>query len=242
MIGTQSKRFAMQHDIELTELRKHGTSNTTSRSTTTQIPLVTQSFHSDAKLGTATATRLTRAEGPRSINFPAKVLSTSRNKFARQALHVTCFFGIMTVVYEAVSLIPPFTTQVIASEALTLQASSSEEEIGLAKLAVVYDFLQECTDRKVRSNELAFKAMRGQHLVRGLIKIFRVKIYHSVQIVKSTGRKHPKRLQISISIWKTCRLRCRKHCRLAHLLESVVRLQLVYSLPSFLQRLYPHQI
>jgi hypothetical protein len=64
---------------------------------------------------------------------------------ARRVFHATLVFGVLTLVYETVSLLPAFDASSSATKGVVLQAKSEAD----SRQALEYSFLQECENRKV---------------------------------------------------------------------------------------------
>jgi len=85
----------------------------------------------------------------RTIEKPILGAATARdimsNKIARRTLKTTIILGIFTVLYYCTSLVPSFQTANAAVQTLQLQKESGDE----SAQALAFQFLKECTNRKV---------------------------------------------------------------------------------------------
>lgn len=92
----------------------------------------------------ADAARFIPVESARNWPLRAQVRSILRNGVARRTLHVTVLFGIVTIIYQGISLIPSFGgIEYLARSDVT------------SRQTVAYAFLQECANHKVRTRTTA---------------------------------------------------------------------------------------
>lgn len=93
------------------------------------------------------ATKLSKAN---TLNRGRSIRSHLHNllnkRVARRTFHALLVFGTVTLVYQAISLIPAFQSAMSAAQALKLQGDTGTD----GRQTLAYGFLQECANRKVR--------------------------------------------------------------------------------------------
>ncbi|PVH82260.1 hypothetical protein DL98DRAFT_530362 [Cadophora sp. DSE1049] len=77
-------------------------------------------------------------------HLPNLTTDIPSRRTAFRTLQATIAFGILTIIYQALSLAPSFQSARIASYALGVQSDSARE----GRQAVTLEFLQECSNRK----------------------------------------------------------------------------------------------
>jgi hypothetical protein len=82
------------------------------------------------------------------------------NNIARRTLKTTIVLGVFTTIYYCTSLVPAFEAANAAVKTLQLQKDSGDE----SAQALAFQFLKECTNRKVRVKK-QFKRIRRMILV-----------------------------------------------------------------------------
>lgn len=84
------------------------------------------------------------------VNGKRRGLISAQNEswnktFAKRTFHLTLAFGVLTLIYEAVSLFPAFHSSLSAIQGVNLQAKSEAD----SRQALTYSFLAECETRQV---------------------------------------------------------------------------------------------
>ncbi|KAE8449083.1 hypothetical protein EG329_008466 [Mollisiaceae sp. DMI_Dod_QoI] len=72
---------------------------------------------------------------------------TKPRSLAKRTFQVTLAFGILTLIYEAVSVLPAYHSALSAAEGVNLQVKSEAD----SRQALAYSFLQECENRKIQN-------------------------------------------------------------------------------------------
>lgn len=107
----------------------------------------TRSFSSpsqnkDLELGQASSVSNYRSKHP---TQSATLKETRQKILARRTFWATLTFGVLTLLYEAVSLLPAFHSSWSAAQGVNIQVKSEAD----SRQALAYSFLQECWNRKV---------------------------------------------------------------------------------------------
>jgi hypothetical protein len=101
----------------------------------------------------ATEISVRKVENPR---LRVKLRDVISNNIARRTLKITILFGVLTILYYCISLVPAFRAAGAAVESKEIQIKSAAgSSQGLA-----FGFLQECTNRLVGSGSRAFLSQR----------------------------------------------------------------------------------
>lgn len=88
---------------------------------------------------------------------PSNQDAERRNKvLAKRSFQFTLAFGILTLIYEAVSILPAFHSSSSAAQGVDLQAKSEWD----SRQALTFSFLAECANRKVNFPRLNFEGSR----------------------------------------------------------------------------------
>ncbi|CZR54584.1 uncharacterized protein PAC_04468 [Phialocephala subalpina] len=85
---------------------------------------------------------------------------TRQKILARRTFWATLAFGVLTLIYEAVSLLPAFHSSLSAAQGVNLQVKSEAD----SRQALAYSFLQECENRKAQNLPL------GEDCIKNLAK------------------------------------------------------------------------
>lgn len=80
---------------------------------------------------------------PLSLRLPACFLP--KRNLARLTFQATVAFGALTLLYQAISLVPLFQSTSVAAHALGIQGDSARD----GRQSLTHGFLQECRERKV---------------------------------------------------------------------------------------------
>ncbi|KAE9378913.1 hypothetical protein N431DRAFT_460235 [Stipitochalara longipes BDJ] len=144
---TQNGRQGIQLTASSNAGRFKSTQSSPTRSTSSRVPRppprasLAESY--DPEIREARIARFIPVEPARSHPLRVRVRSFLPNGTARRTLHVTVLFGIITLIYQGVSLVPSL-------GGLNYQAQSNAN----GQQTLAYAFLQECVNRKVQKTLL----------------------------------------------------------------------------------------
>ncbi|KAF8857577.1 hypothetical protein BDZ45DRAFT_726623 [Acephala macrosclerotiorum] len=119
--------------------------------------LSSPSQNRDLELGQASSVSNYRSKHPTKF---ATQKETRQKTLARQTFWATLAFGVLTLLYEAVSLLPAFHSSWSAAQGVSLQVKSEAD----SRQALAYSFLQECENRNTQNLPL------GEDCIRNLAK------------------------------------------------------------------------